>query len=332
VHNRVRSIQSMAALIRRLVPDAQVAVAHGQMTGDELERIMVDFVRRQFSVLVCTAIIESGIDIPNANTMIVNRADLFGLSQLYQLRGRIGRGHDRAFAHLLLPRSSKVTRDAAKRLALLKRFSDLGAGFQIASYDLELRGAGDLLGENQAGHIATVGYELYTELLNEAVEQAKGQVVVHEVEPDMKLPVTAVLPEKYMPDPASRLLFYQRMAQANSDSEVFDICSEIEERFGEAPEELRNLAEVMVIRRRLKKLGATTLSATIEDDKVKMGLTFLTEAPLDRENIVWRCQKNPYQYRLLPSGRLAITLEIKDNDNATFLRTVRHELGQLKTL
>jgi transcription-repair coupling factor (superfamily II helicase) len=185
VHNRVGSIYGFAELIEELVPGARVGVGHGQMSGSDLERVMVDFVQRRYQVLVSTAIIESGIDIPSANTMIVNRADTFGLSQLHQIRGRIGRGRTRAYAYLLLPRNERVTREATERLAALKRHSSLGAGFEIATRDLEIRGAGDLLGKDQSGNIAAVGFDLYTQLLSEAVEAVKGSGKTQEVEPEI---------------------------------------------------------------------------------------------------------------------------------------------------
>ena len=335
VHNRVQSIEAMAQLVRRLVPTAQVGVAHGQMTAEQLERIMVDFVRRTYNVLVCTAIIESGIDIPSANTMIVNRADAFGLAQLYQLRGRIGRGRDRAYAYLMLPRSDKIGQDATARLAVLKRFSELGAGFMIASHDLELRGAGDLLGADQSGNIAAVGFELYTELLGEAVERARGQGTTgHEVqEPEIKLPVAAVLPEAYVPEPMQRLAFYQRMAQAPSDAAIFDVVAEVRDVYGPAPQEVEALAEVMVLRRRLRALGAVGLSANSEGGIIKIGVTFAPTAPVDRDDLVQRCQKERERYRLLPSGRLAITVPGPDLEQVgPFLQAVRREVGALQVV
>ncbi|MEO1170516.1 MAG: transcription-repair coupling factor [Myxococcota bacterium] len=330
VHNRVSSIDPLADLVRSKVPEARVAVAHGQMSGPELEKIMVDFVRRDYNVLVCTAIIESGIDIPSVNTMIVDRADQFGLSQLHQLRGRIGRGRQRAYAYLLLPRGERLNKEAASRLNVLKRFSDLGSGFQIASQDLELRGAGDLLGKSQSGHIAAVGYELYTELLGEAVERAKGQQHAVDVEPEIKLPVAAVLPEKYLPDPMLRLDFYQRMASATTDEGVFDVVSEIEERYGAAPDEVENLAEVMVIRRRLKRLGATTLSAVQNDSEVKISVSFVPEPRVDSGDLARRAQREPHRYVVTPSGKLGIIVTGAERGDRAFLRTVRHEVGQLK--
>ena len=331
VHNRIQSIGKMADIVRTLVPEARVVVAHGQMAAEELEKIMVDFVHRESNVLVCTAIIESGIDIPSANTMIVNRADTFGLAQLYQLRGRIGRSRERAFAYLLLPPGDNLTKDAVERLAVLKRFSELGSGFQIASHDLDLRGAGDLLGAEQSGNIAAVGFELYTELLAEAVERVKGQRARVDVEPDIKVPVTAVLPESYLPDPMLRLELYQRMASAPSDEGVFDVYTEIGERFGDPPPEVAQLAEVMVIRRRLKALGCGALSAVADTGVAKMGLSFVPEAPLDRDDLAKKLQREPQRYRLLPSGRLQITVDLPPGStDADLLRVIRHEVGLMK--
>ena len=333
VHNRVQSIASMADLVQRLVPEAKVAMAHGQMGGEALEKIMVAFVRREMQVLVCTAIIESGIDIPTANTMIVNRADTFGLSQLYQLRGRIGRGSARAYAYLMLPRSDKLGREATQRLGVLKRFSELGAGFQIASHDLELRGAGDLLGADQSGNIAAVGFELYTELLAEAVEQARGQKLTTVVEPDIKVPVSAVLPEHYIPDPMQRLGYYQRMAQATSDEDIYNIFSELQDMYGRAPGEACSLVEVMVLRRRLKGLGSNALSAAADGKNLKVGLSFVVDAPIDRANLAHLCQTQPGRYRLLPSGRLALVLEgLGTLEGDALLQAIRQALTVFKTL
>jgi transcription-repair coupling factor (superfamily II helicase) len=335
VHNRVRSIGAMCELVRRLVPEAKVGLGHGQMTGDELEEVMVKFVRRELDVLVATAIIESGIDIPSANTMIVNRADTFGLAQLYQIRGRIGRGRERAYAYLLLPRSEKISREASERLGVLKRFSELGSGFSIASFDLDLRGTGDLLGSEQSGNIAAVGFELYTELLNEAVEATRGTGHREAVEPEIKVPVPAVLPESYVPEPMQRLAYYQRLTQATSDEVVFNVCSEIKDLYGEAPEELDNLAEVMVIRRRLMGLGAIALSADVVQKELKVSVAFAPDAPLDRTDLARRLQDEPQKYRLLPSGRLAITAPLPLSAELApreMLRRVREELGALRAV
>lgn len=331
VHNRIQSIDAMERLIQRLIPEARTVVAHGQMSTPRLERIMVDFMRREHNVLICTAIIESGIDIPNANTMLVNRADTFGLSQLHQLRGRIGRSRERAYAYLLLPRSQQVTREASERLGVLKRFSELGAGFQIASQDMDLRGAGDLLGRSQSGQIAAVGFELYTELLADAVERARGQGAGQAaVEPEIKLPVTAVLPETYVPQPMHRLEYYRRMAQAPSDAAVFDVCGELADVYGEPPDEVQQLAEVMVIRRRLVALGVSQLSGDVISGVLKLGLSFVPEAQIDRTALAQWVMHDPERYQILPSGKLVIAVpDVPDAAPREMLRAAREAVGAL---
>ncbi len=340
VHNRVQSIDAMAETLHGLVPEVKIGVAHGQMSSSQLERIMIRFIEREFHLLLCTTIIESGIDIPSANTMIINRADTFGLSQLHQLRGRIGRSKNRAFAYLLLPRAERLTKIAAERLGILKRFSELGAGFHIASHDLDIRGAGDLLGEDQSGSIAAVGFELYMELLKEAVQKAEGQRASGVIEPDIKLPVAAVLPEAYVPDPIRRIEYYQRMSSAQSDEEIFDLVAEIESRYGEAAGEVHALAEVMVIRRRLRMLGVLALSGAIvkstteaEQSCIRMGLSFVADAPVDRLKLTSLLENRGDKYRLLPSGRLMLTIPtLPETSDASFLERVREELGSLAEL
>ena len=331
VHNRVESIHGMAELLRQLVPEAKICVAHGQMTSSELEQKMVAFVKRQFNLMVCTTIIESGIDLPSVNTMIINRADQFGLSQLYQLRGRIGRGADRAHAYLLMPENQRINKDAMQRLSILKRFSELGSGFNIASHDLDLRGAGDLLGADQSGNIHAVGFELYTELLHEAIEQAKGKGSHHEIEPEIKLPIPTVIPEDYIPDPAERLNLYQRLTLSKTDDEIFNLCSEIAERFGPAPEEIKHLAEIMVIRRRLINLGAIGLNAAQVQNDIKIGVTFGEHSLVDRNDLAIKLQNEPEKFKLLPSGRLAVTLQQdKDCSQEEILRILKDHLGSYK--
>ena len=330
VHNRVQSIAAMANLVQRLVPDARVAVAHGQMQPEQLEKVMVQFIRRDYQVLICTAIIESGIDIPAVNTLIINRADQFGLSQLYQLRGRIGRGRQRAYAYLMLPANGVLAADARQRLGVLKRFTELGSGFQVASHDLELRGAGDLLGSDQSGSIAAVGFELYTELLSEAVEQARGQAAPPPVEPEIKLPVVAILPESYVPDPIQRLAIYQRLAAVADDAQIFDIYGELTDMYGPAPTEVTLLAEVMVIRRRLLALGITHLNAALAGAALRVGLTFAPGTPVDLPALVQRCQTQASRYRLLPPNRLAVVLDLPSAAQPLdALRLLRAELAEL---
>jgi transcription-repair coupling factor (superfamily II helicase) len=328
VHNRVQTIEDFAATLRQLVPEAKLRIAHGQMPGPKLEEAMVAFVRRQVDVLLCTAIIESGIDIPAANTLIVHRADTFGLAQLHQLRGRIGRGRERAYAYFLLPRTERIDPEAAERLAALKRHSELGAGFHIATHDMDIRGAGDLLGADQSGNILAVGFELYTELLGEAVERAKGERARGVVEPDIKIPIAAVLPDSYVQRPVDRLAYYQRMADASSDEAIFDLLGELEEYYGEAPMEARCLVEVMALRRLLQSFRVLGLSGAERDGEVRIGLSFLPDAPMGA--VTLRRQAEPDRYRLLPSGRLMIRGAIHDDILPdALIRRMRHEVTAL---
>jgi len=261
VHNRVRSIAAMEKFLREIVPRVRIGVAHGQMAEGKLEEVMARFVNRELDLLLATSIIESGLDIPSANTIIVNRADHFGLSQLYQIRGRVGRSRERAYAYLLVPARRPVTAEARKRLEVLQRFSELGAGFQIASHDLEIRGAGNLLGKDQSGHIEAVGFELYSELLDEAVRELRGEPPREEIDPDVQLPVPAVIPDPYMPDVHQRLYFYKRFAQASTDEELGELRAEIVDRCGDPPEELDALCELMAVKVRLRALAIRALEA-----------------------------------------------------------------------
>jgi transcription-repair coupling factor (superfamily II helicase) len=259
VHNRVESIAAMADYLAKLVPEAKIAVGHGQMPERELEKVMVDFVAGETNLLVSTTIIENGLDIPRANTMIVNRADCFGLSQLYQLRGRVGRSKQRAYAYLLIPGEAALTKDARERLRVLQELSELGAGFQIASHDLELRGAGDLLGARQSGQIAAVGFEMYTELLEETVAELQGLEREERIDPEVRLGLSAYLPEGYVPDPNQRLLLYQRLARAGAESEVYGLGDELRDRYGEVPPPAKLLLEIMKLRVMLKQLRVEAL-------------------------------------------------------------------------
>ena len=250
VHNHVQSIYQTASLLSRLIPDARIAVAHGQMKERDLEKVMLDFVHRRIDVLVCTTIIESGLDIPAANTIIINRADKFGLAQIYQLRGRVGRSNEQAFAYLLIPGEHLITRDAQKRLRALMDFSELGAGFKIALNDLQIRGGGTILGSAQSGHIAAVGYELYLELLEKTISRMKGEEVEADaIDPEINVPISAYLPEDFIPDTDQRLLAYKRLASASEDAVMDDLTAEWRDRYGPFPESVRSL--VLLARLRL---------------------------------------------------------------------------------
>jgi len=261
VHNRVGSIGALAKFVSEQVPGARVAVAHGQMPDGRLEEIMGDFVERRYDVLVCTTIIESGLDIPSANTMLVNRADAFGLAQLYQIRGRVGRSRERAYCYLFVPARRPVGKEARQRLEVLQQFTELGAGFHIASHDLEIRGAGNLLGPDQSGNIAAVGFDLYTELMEQAVRELRGEPAREEVEPDVSLAIPALIPEAYMPEMTQRLLFYKRLAQASDEEELERVRAEIVDRYGEPPGEVDNLCRLMSLKADMRRLRLRALES-----------------------------------------------------------------------
>ena len=259
VHNRVDSIWEIAAKLQALVPRARVIVGHGQMSEGELEKVMFKFMHHEADILVSTTIIENGLDIPLCNTILINRADRLGLSELYQLRGRVGRSNRRAYAYLLLPAEIELTPIARRRLAALKEFSDLGAGFKIAALDLELRGAGNLLGGQQSGHIEAVGFELYTQMLDRAVREMKGEAAADEAETQLNLGLNIRIPVNYIPEENQRLRMYKRVAGVESDSRLNDVRAELEDRYGETPAPVRNLLEYAALKLLAMRVGATVI-------------------------------------------------------------------------
>ncbi|MCU1452636.1 MAG: mfd, partial [Acidimicrobiales bacterium] len=262
VHNRVRDIEETAARLRELVPEARVAVAHGQMDEGTLEKVVLDFWEGEFDVLVCTTIIESGIDMPMVNTLVVDRADLLGLGQLHQLRGRVGRAGQRAYAYLFHPRDRTLTEEAYERLKTIGEATELGSGFRIAMRDLEIRGAGTLLGTGQSGHIAAVGYDLYCQMVNEAVAELKGEPAREPAEIKLDLPLDANLPVDYVTKEELRLEAYRRLATVTSPTEVDDIRTEWEDRFGPVPEPALQLLEVARLRAECHRLGLREVNVT----------------------------------------------------------------------
>jgi transcription-repair coupling factor (superfamily II helicase) len=259
VHNRVESIFSIGNLISRLVPEARVAVGHGKMSDDELERVMVDFVAHKYDVLLATTIIENGLDIPNANTIIINRSDRYGLSQLYQLRGRVGRSDRRAYAYLLIPPEDSLSPVAKKRLAAIREFSDLGSGFRVAALDLEIRGAGNLLGGEQSGHIEAVGFDMYMKLLEQTIKELKGEELEDEVRANVNLRVDLRIDDSYIPDMNQRLTVYRRMAGVRTPAELDRLMDEARDRYGPPPESVLNLAEYASIRLLADRIGLESL-------------------------------------------------------------------------
>jgi transcription-repair coupling factor (superfamily II helicase) len=259
VHNRVETMERIGTWLHQLVPEARMVMAHGQMDGKLLEAVMLKFVKHEADVLIASAIIQSGLDVPNANTIIVNRADMFGLAQLYQLRGRVGRGGDQAYAYFLIPDEGALTGDAQKRLIAIQQFTELGSGFRIAAADMEIRGAGNLLGKQQSGHIAAIGLDLYMQMVEEAVQRLKGHMVEEEPEPTLQLPVSAFIPEQFVVDPHQRLSLYKRLTACRQIGELALLHGEIQDRYGLPPEPVERLLEVMQLRVQAKRLKLTSI-------------------------------------------------------------------------
>ncbi len=321
VHNRVMGIEAMAQRIRKLVPEARVVIGHGQMSERKLEKVMLDFAAGEYDVLVSTTIIESGLDIPNVNTIIINRADRFGLAQLYQLRGRVGRAAVQSYAYLLVPKNYKLPEVARKRLEAIQEASELGAGFKIAMRDLEIRGAGDLLGAKQHGHIAAVGFDLYTRLLAQAVQALQGDA--HEgiterfdaaylmpLEEDIQinLPLPVYLPEDYLPEEHLRLKLYRRMGNLNTPAEVDAMGQELEDRFGQLPEPVLNLLYQIRLKILSRAAGVKSISTeggnvviradTLEDvDRQILGKRLGAVARVERRQIVMPIYGEPEQWQ-----------------------------------
>ncbi len=261
VHNRVDTIYAVADELRRMVPEARIGVGHAQLRDEELEQVMMDFINRRLDVLVSTTIVESGIDISTANTMFINNADKFGLSQLHQLRGRVGRGQDRAFCYLLVGDPNRLPPDAKRRLDVLLEHSELGSGLVVAQQDLDMRGAGNILGSDQSGHIEAVGFELYAELLEEAVRELQGKPKEAEVEPEVKIPAVAFVPEDYVADIGQRLTLYKRLSLAADDAAVYDIVAEMQDRYGPLPESVEHLRDVVLVKQIMKRIRAKQIEA-----------------------------------------------------------------------
>lgn len=281
VHNRVETMERIGAWLRQLVPEARIMMAHGRMDAKPLEAVMLKFLKRETDVLIASAIIQSGLDVPNANTIIVNRADMFGLAQLYQLRGRVGRGGEQAYAYFLIPDEGTLTGDAQKRLIAILQFTELGSGFRIAAADLEIRGAGNLLGKQQSGHIAAVGLDLYMQMVEHAVQRLKGHLVEDEPDPTLQLPVSAFIPEHFVADPHQRLSLYKRLTTCSQVGELALLHGEIQDRYGVPPEPVERLLEVMHLRIQAKQLRL----ASIEVHHQSVRVTLSAKATIPDEAI-----------------------------------------------
>jgi transcription-repair coupling factor (superfamily II helicase) len=301
VHNKVESIYSVASMIQKIAPYARVVVGHGQMSEKDLENTMLRFVRHEADILVCTTIIENGLDIPLVNTIIINRSDRFGLAQLYQLRGRVGRSSRRAYAYLLVPPDKTLSGVARQRLAALKEFSELGSGFKIAALDLELRGAGNLLGGEQHGHINAIGFDLYCQMLERTIEEMRGQETLPEVQTQINLKVNMRIPQQYIPDENQRLSTYKKISSIKSDSEVEELRNELEDRFGPVPSEVESLIDYV----RLRLVAERVLVHSIEKEREAIAIKFHEKTPLNPQRLVAIVSAYP-AVSVIPSGGLRI--------------------------
>ena len=311
VHNRVESIYEIASRIQELVPAARVAVGHGQMSETELERVMLAFMSHEYDVLVATTIIENGLDIPLANTMLINRADRHGLSELYQLRGRVGRSNRRAYAYLLIPPEQELTEIARRRLAALKEFSDLGAGFKIAALDLELRGAGNMLGGEQSGHIEAVGFELYTSMLEAAVKEMKGESSEERPATQLNLGIALRIDESYVPEENQRLRLYKKIAGATSESAVAEVRAEMEDRYGAPPDATVFLLEAAMVRLECERMGI----AQVDRKRGEVQIRFMENAVVDPQQLMRLVARNAKRgAQFTPQGLLKYPLSATRSD------------------
>ena len=312
VHNRIEGLYEYGNQLQRLVPNARIAVAHGQMKEGLLEQMMTDFVEGRYDVLCSTAIIESGLDIPRANTMIVSRADTFGLAQLYQLRGRVGRSRERAYCYLVAPPPAKLSDESRYRLEALERFTELGSGFHIATLDMELRGAGDLLGNEQSGTVQSVGLELFAQMLEEAIADLRGESIVRDIDPEIHLDLPYYIPEGYVDEVGLRLSFYKRFASAEDESGVMDLAREMEDRFGEAPEEARTFVRAMRIKPELRHLRVLGCEAS----KQRVTLQLKEDTPLDPRLVMALVAKDPGRWKLTPDVKLTRRFDQDESGDA----------------
>ncbi|MGE0383865.1 MAG: transcription-repair coupling factor [Gammaproteobacteria bacterium] len=316
VHNDVETIERMTQTVSALLPQARVRFAHGQMREVELEAVMLDFYHLRFNVLVCSTIIETGIDIPSANTIIINRADRFGLAQLYQLRGRVGRSHHRAYAYLVVPEKNAMTADAVQRLQAIEALEDLGIGFTLATQDLEIRGAGEMLGEEQSGHMQAIGYGLYMDLLRRAVAALKSgrePTLAQPLRsgPEVKLGVATLIPEDYLQDVHARLVFYKRIAGARSDAELDDLAEELVDRFGNLPPQARSLLRLAALKLRAGAIGVVRIDLGPEGGRIQFG----ADARVDGAAVVRLIQTDSEHYRLEGREKLRIRRALPDPES-----------------
>ncbi|WP_295526811.1 TRCF domain-containing protein, partial [uncultured Pseudacidovorax sp.] len=332
LHNEVETIENRRQKLQEILPEARIAVAHGQMPERELERVMRDFVAQRFNLLLCSTIIETGIDVPSANTIVISRADKFGLAQLHQLRGRVGRSHHQAYAYLMVPDIEGLTKQAAQRLDAIQAMEELGSGFYLAMHDLEIRGAGEVLGEHQSGNMMEIGFQLYNEMLAEAVASLKAGK-----EPDLLAPLSAtteinlhapaLLPDDYCGDVHLRLSFYKKLATARTTDQIDTLLEELVDRFGKLPPQTQTLIDVHRLRVLARPYGVTKVDAA----PGVINISFKPNPPIDPMAIIGLIQKNKH-IKLAGNDKLRIERELKDpKERAQMVRDVLRSLGQPKT-
>ncbi len=332
LHNNVDTIEKTALDIQALVPEAKTVTAHGQMRERELERVMSDFYHQRFNVLVCTTIIETGIDVPSANTIIMDRADHLGLAQLHQLRGRVGRSHHQAYAYLLTPHEKRMTKDAKKRLAAIASLEDLGAGFTLATHDLEIRGAGELLGEEQSGQMSQIGFSLYMEMLDQAVTSLKEgkqpsleQIGAKQTEVDLR--IAALLPDDYIFDVSLRLSLYKRIASCTTTHELDEIQVELIDRFGLLPQATKNLIHIAKLKLKAQKLGITRIDVNAQDGSIE----FAQNTQVDPMLIIGLIQAQPTIYKMIGANKLKFSIATDDAQaRFTLVEAMLNDLSKQK--
>jgi transcription-repair coupling factor (superfamily II helicase) len=315
VHNKVETIDSMVSSIQKLVPEARLACAHGKMRERELERVMLDFYHGRCNVLVCSTIIETGLDISNANTIIINRADRFGLAQLYQLRGRVGRSHHRAYAYLVVPHEDSMSQDAVKRLEAISSIEELGMGFTLASHDLEIRGAGEILGDEQSGHIQEIGFSLYSDLLSRAMTALKsGREIPDQLSlesmVEVNLNIPALIPDSYLPDVHARLVFYKRISGAENTEALDELREEIIDRLGIFDDRVENLFIVAALKMEAKPLGVKRIDFSSRGGKVE----FHPDPDIEHINIIKLVQSSS-GYSMEDGQKLKLTKVMPDAES-----------------
>lgn len=324
IHNRIQSIYVLHEELKQIVPEARIKVGHGQMPEHELEKTMLDFFNHQIDVLLCTTIVESGMDVSRANTIIIDKAHTYGLSQLYQLRGRVGRSPEKAFCFLLVPNRTELDKDAQQRLQVLQDNTELGSGIRIAHYDLELRGSGDILGHDQSGHINSIGYETYMELLKQTIAEAQGSIPSDiDIEPEINLRIPAYLPDKYIPDIRNRLYYYKLLNDLQDPTEIDSLESELVDQYGPLPVEVLNLMGVMLIKNLCRQLKVKELSS----GPAALLLRLSDSTPIQPQKIIHLAMVQPKKYSLTPDSRLRIKIE--DTLNWT---VVHSELSSLTSI